>query len=101
MPRAPDPPIQIRKFLSVSKRIGMPFDAAWERALGRTIFPHDRVERHAYREAVDATKEAFRLAYHDHDVPGGRAALGLGATLEQTDQTSHVARPAVTPREAA
>jgi hypothetical protein len=76
-----DPPTQLREFLAVAKRQGIPFEQAWESAWGRLKMPHATHHRRQYREAMAETRWAFEHAYHGRDVPGGRALLLLAEAL--------------------
>ena len=77
----PDVPVQVRRFLSVAKRQQLPFDESWEWALRRVVAPHSPKHREQYREVMIETRDAWRAAYHDEEVPGGRACLALAQTL--------------------
>lgn len=90
MARAPDPPVQVRRLLAVSKLNARPFEEAWTEALRRALFPHDSHHRHAYMEALTATKEAFRAGYEGREVPGGPQLLGIVDALARPDQSSWV-----------
>jgi hypothetical protein len=59
----------------------VPFERAWEWASKRCVYPADRQLRDQYREAVRWSRPAFEAAYHDQEVPGGRASLNLAQVL--------------------
>ena len=96
--RRPDPPVQLRQFLTVAKRQGIPFEQAWESAFRRTCYPHDKTRRKDYYAATAWAKPYYEAAYHDRDVAGGRAALVLMDSLhdDRDESAPTQARPAPT-----
>jgi hypothetical protein len=94
----PDPPIQLRQFLTVARRQGFPFEQAWEWALERVRWPHATKHRHAYKDAIAETRWAYEAAYHGRDVPGGKGLVALEELLsfERDELRGQVVRaPAV------
>jgi hypothetical protein len=81
MIRLPDPPVQVRRYLTVCLRQGVPFDQAWKFAEGRTIYPHDRNHREQYKAVLAETRWAFELAYNGLEIPGGAFLLAIAQSL--------------------
>ncbi len=62
--------VQLRESLAESRRAGLPFEEAWQRALGAPTvrekgvrMPHATRERRAYLEAFEATRSEWKAAY--------------------------------------
>lgn len=73
---APDPwvPRLLHELLRDSQRIGLPFDVAWsddlEFVLARIQHRHARAERESWREAFEATRDAWEAAWSNEPGPG-------------------------------
>jgi hypothetical protein len=58
----------LRAALHLERRKGTPFDIAWERARRTALLDlNDHAKRKQWREAIDATREAWAAAYEHRD----------------------------------
>jgi hypothetical protein len=84
MPQHPEPPVQLRRLLEVSRRQHLTFDEAWEAAFrpGRIRWPHDTTHRRQWKAIIAAQREVWEGAYFaEAEIPGGRALVLLADAL--------------------
>src|SRR4051794_1389915 len=90
----PDPPVQMRGMLAVSKRQAVPFDDAWRGAWRQVKWPHPTEDRRAYKAILDEHRDAWRAAYEDEPAAPGLAVLArLAELLELFEERSRSAPP--------